>query len=45
MAPSDNESGLLQCMKLWFRLGISTEQDLHAVIGTIEEGAAEALNF
>ena len=45
MAPSDNESGLLECIKLWFRLGIFIEQDLYAVVGTMEEGAAEALNF
>ena len=36
---------LLECMKSWFRLGIFTEQDLHAIVSTIEEGASEALEF
>lgn len=35
---------LLECLKSWFRLGIFTEQDLHAIIGTMEEGAMEALD-
>ena len=34
---------LLECMKSWIRLGIFTEQDLHAIVNTMEEGAAEAL--
>ena len=34
---------LLECLKLWFRLGILTEQDLHAIIRTMEEGAMGAL--
>lgn len=34
---------LLECLKLWFRLGIFTEQDLLAIIDTIEAGATEAL--
>ena len=33
---------LLECMKLWFRLGIFTEADLHTVVGTLEEEAVEA---
>ena len=36
---------LLECMKSWFRLGIFTEQDLHVIVSTMEEGAAEALEF
>ena len=35
---------LLECLKSWFRLGIFMEQDLHAIIGTMEEGAMEALD-
>ena len=35
---------LLECLKLWFRLGIFTEQDLYAIVGNLnEEGAMEAL--
>ncbi len=34
---------LLECLKSWFRLGVFTEEDLHAIIGTMEEGGAEAL--
>ena len=36
---------LLECLKSWFRLGVFTEQDLHAIIGNLnEEGATEALD-
>ncbi len=34
---------LLECLKSWFRIGIFTEQDLHAIIDTMEEGATEAM--
>ena len=34
---------LLECLKLWFRLGVFMEEDLHAIIDTIEEGGEEAL--
>ena len=34
---------LLECLKLWFSLGVFTEQDLHAIVGNLnEEGAMEA---
>jgi hAT family C-terminal dimerisation region len=36
---------LLECMKSWFRLGIFTEQDLHLIVGTMEDGAVEAMTF
>ena len=34
---------LLKCLKSWFRLGIFTKEDLHAIVGTMEEGALDAL--
>ena len=35
---------LLECLKSRFRLGVFTEQDLHAIVGHLkEEGAIEAL--
>lgn len=35
---------LLECLKSWFRLGVFTEQDLHAIVGHLdEEGTIEAL--
>ena len=35
---------LLKCLKSWFRLGIFTEQDLHVIVGKLnEEGAMKAL--
>ena len=35
---------LLECLKLWFKLGIFTEQDLHAIVDNLnEEGAVETL--
>ncbi len=34
---------LLECLKSWFRIGIFTEQDLYAIIDTMEEGATEAM--
>ena len=34
----------LECLKSCFRLGVFTEQDLHAIVGRLnEEGAIEAL--
>ena len=41
----DTTIELLKCLKSWFRLGVFTEQDLHAIIGSLnEEGAMEALD-
>ena len=35
---------LLECLKSWFRLGVFTEQDLHAIVDNLgEEDAMEAL--
>ena len=34
---------ILECLKSWFRLGVFTKEDLHAVVGTMEDGAMEAL--
>ena len=34
---------LLECLKSWFRLGIFTEQDLHAIVRTANEEDMEAL--
>ena len=34
---------LLECLQSWFRLGIFTEEDLYAIVETITEGGAEAL--
>ena len=45
MATSDNDSELLECLKSWFRLGIFTEEDLYAIVGTMEEGGTNALDF
>ena len=36
---------LLEFLKSWFRLGIFTEEDLHTIVGTMEEGGANALDF
>ena len=36
---------LLECLKSWFRLGIFTQQDLHDIVGTMEEGGVEAMDF
>ena len=33
---------LLECLKSWFRAGIVTEDDIHAIVGTMAEGAVEA---
>ena len=39
---------LLECLKSWFRLGIFTEQDLHAIVVNLNENdameALEAIN-
>ena len=35
---------LLECLKSWFRLGIFTKEDLHAIVNTVEEEATEGLN-
>ena len=39
---------LLECLKSWFRLGVFTEQDLHAIVDNLDEEAAmevlEAIN-
>ena len=35
---------LLECLKSWFRLGIFTEEDLHAIVDTLQDDEAmEAL--
>ena len=34
---------ILECLKSWFRLGVFTKEDLHAIVGTMEDGAMEAL--
>ena len=34
---------ILECLKSWFRLGVFTKGDLHAIVGTMEDGAMEAL--
>ena len=34
---------LLECLNSWFRAGVFTEDDLHAILGTMAEGAVEAL--
>ena len=34
---------LLKCLKSWFRLSIFTNEDLHAIVGTMERGALDAL--
>ncbi len=31
---------LLECLKSWFRLGIFTKEDLHAIVGQEEEDLA-----
>ena len=31
---------LLECIKSWFRLGVFTEQDLHAIVGQLNEEVA-----
>ena len=34
---------LLKCLKLWFRFGIFTGQDLHAIIDIMKKEATEAM--
>ena len=36
---------LLERLKSWFRMGIFMEEDLHAIIGTMEEMNVEKLEF
>lgn len=36
---------LLKCLKLWFRLGIFTKEDLYVIITTIKEGVTEELEI
>ena len=36
---------LLECLKSWFRIGIFTEEDLHAIVSTMGEGGEDALDF
>ena len=31
---------LLECLKSWFRMGLFTEEDLHAIVGTLYENEA-----
>ena len=40
-----HELCILECLKSWFRLGLCTQQDLHDIGGTMEEGGAEAMDF
>ncbi len=36
---------LLECLKSWFRLGVFTKEDLHAIVGDLhKEGALEAMD-
>ena len=34
---------ILECLKSWFRLAVFMKEDLHAIVGTMEDGAMEAL--
>ena len=34
---------LLKCLKLWFRLGVFTKEDLHALVDNMKEGSVEML--
>ena len=34
---------ILECLKLWFRLGVFTKEDLHVIVDTMEDGVMEAL--
>ena len=34
---------ILECLKPWLRLGVFTKEDLHAIVGIMEDGAMEAL--
>ena len=34
---------ILECLKSWFRLGVFTKENLHVIVGTMEDGAMEAL--
>ena len=36
---------LLECLKSWFRLGIFTKEDLHAIVVTMGEGVADELEI
>ena len=36
---------LLKCLKSWFRLGIFTKEDLHAIVVTMGEGVADELEI
>ena len=43
-SPKSKTIEYLECLKSWFRLGVFMEQDLHAIVGHLnEEGAIEAL--
>ena len=44
LAATSRDDKLLKCLKSWYRLDIFTKQDLHAIVGNLnEEGAMEAL--
>lgn len=34
---------LLECLKSWFRLGVFTKEDLHALFDSMKEGSVEML--
>ena len=34
---------ILECLKSWFQLSVFTKEDLHGIVGTMEDGAMEAL--
>ena len=36
---------VLECLKSWFRLGIFTKEDLHAIVATMGEGVADELEI
>ena len=36
---------LLECLKLWFRLGIFREEDLHAIVDSMEEGGTNTMDL
>ena len=41
----DETVELLERLKSRFRPGIFTEEDLHTIVNTVEEGSAESLEF
>ena len=35
---------ILKCLKSWFRLGVFTKEDLHAIFGNMEDEAMKAFS-